>query len=108
MTTGREVARQMMGGGPEPQGSRRELVSNVGESMRGAPLLVEQARGILQSARMTPEGPSLTRGELQSVLWRLVDAAGLISLLVPDDSQGMPENPTGRGYFIGVGRGLPR
>ena len=44
--------------------------------------------------------------EWESALWRAVNAAGILSFFANNpDAQGMPRNPTGRGYFVGEGRG---
>lgn len=39
-------------------------------------------------------------GELRAALWRVVDAAGLLSELVPKDSLGQQGYPTGLGNEI--------
>ena len=42
-----------------------------------------------------------TRKEPAYMLWRLVDAAGLVSEFTSHTAVGRQEAPTGRGYFIG-------
>lgn len=47
---------------------------------------------------------STRRGELESALWRTVDAAGLLSSFVDDQAEGMPMHPTGRGFSLNTSR----
>ena len=35
------------------------------------------------------------------MLWRLVDAAGLVSEMASHNAMGQTKNPTARGYYIG-------
>ena len=69
---------------------------------REAIKLVSIALNILEAERTEEE-------YYDSALWRLVDAAGIVSTNITSRGTsviGMRGQPTGRGYFVGEGRSL--
>lgn len=61
------------------------------EALREVRGLVSTANSLIQH-----EGPD----GLEAALWRLVDAAGIISEEAADSSVGTSRSPTGRGYAV--------
>lgn len=59
--------------------------------------LISQAQDSLAPG---PGRPTLSRQDVESALWRLVEAAGLLSKFTDPDSVGHKVQPTERGYFI--------
>jgi hypothetical protein len=65
----------------------------------------EQEREINRALKLISEATDLlekhnTIGWLESALWRLVDAAGILSIYAPIDAVGQEHNPTGLGFSL--------
>ena len=75
------------------------------EGDRGATII--EIRGLVEQAQSQLVGAAISQNNINSALWRLVDAAGLLSRIASPDAQGKKNNITGRGFFVEGGADVP-
>jgi hypothetical protein len=65
--------------------------------------LLHAATALLESDLMKIEDELIRQDVYGSVLWKVMDAAGLLSPLCFPQAQGQEGYPTGRGFMLSVG-----